>query len=252
MNLAKSAIQDKLSAFQASITFDKKLHKYFVDGVEFKSVTSRIADFKKPTDFSEIADRSAVNVDSKYFGMRSDEIKTLWEENGQKAREVGIIVHKLAELISANKMVNHLLKMPSRPSINNYHDMIRLFFHETESDVVGAEIIIFDSLHKTAGTVDLLTFNASDNSVDIWDWKTGNDIYLDNKFNNFLLPPLNGVPDTKFGTYSLQLSTYKVMLELLGIKVKGIKLIHLSEFDYKIIDCLNLEKEARMMLESNI
>jgi ATP-dependent exoDNAse (exonuclease V) beta subunit len=66
---------------------------------------------------------------------------------------------------------------------------------------------------KLAGSIDMVYENP-DGTLSIYDWKRAKEITKDNNWNKYALNPLiSKMPDTNFWHYSLQLNTYKHILE---------------------------------------
>lgn len=75
------------------------------------------------------------------------------------------------------------------------------------------EWMIYDEELKLAGSIDMVYEN-SDGTLSIYDWKRVKEIAKTNSFNKHALTEcINYVPDTNFWHYSLQLNTYKGILE---------------------------------------
>jgi ATP-dependent exoDNAse (exonuclease V) beta subunit len=75
------------------------------------------------------------------------------------------------------------------------------------------EWMIYDEELKLAGSIDMVYEN-SDGTLSIYDWKRVKEITKTNGFNKHAVTEcINYVPDTNFWHYSLQLNTYKTILE---------------------------------------
>lgn len=243
----KNGVIYKLLQHQKQISFDDGLHEYKVEGEKYESVTGRISFFESHVDFQEIADKLAKRNTQKYSGLNGDEIMAGWKINGDKAAAKGRAVHKAAELIAAGLID----EVEVTKEISGYIEQIIKFFIDNKVEPLLSEVIVYDKKAKVAGTIDLITIN-KDGSLSLWDWKTNKDeIKTTNKYNDFFNYPLAHVPSTKYGGYSLQLQTYKYMLEQIGFKVKDTNLIYITDSYYKIIPTLTLKEEAKIVLYHN-
>jgi ATP-dependent exoDNAse (exonuclease V) beta subunit len=66
---------------------------------------------------------------------------------------------------------------------------------------------------KLAGSIDMVYENP-DGTLSIYDWKRSKDITRINNFNKYALTEcISHMPDANFWHYSLQLNTYKAILE---------------------------------------
>lgn len=242
--MMKSAAIYKLLQHQKQISFDEGLHEYKVDGEKYESVTGRISFFESHVDFKEIAHSLAKRNTTKYSGMNGDEIMAEWKINGDKAAAKGRAVHKAAELIAAG-LIDEVV---STKETKGYIEQIIKFFVDNKVEPLLSEVVIYDKKAKVAGTIDLITIN-KDGTLSIWDWKTNKEeISTGNRHGDFFNYPLAHVPFTKYGGYSLQLQTYKYMLEQIGFKVRDTNLIYITDSYYKIIPTLSLKEEAKIVL----
>ena len=79
------------------ITFEEGPHIYTINGdSSFTSVTTFCHSHFEKFDADKIIDKMMASKkwpNSKYFGNTKDQIKTLWNNNGQKARTAGTKLH---------------------------------------------------------------------------------------------------------------------------------------------------------------
>ena len=79
-------------------------------------------------------------------------------------------------------------------------------------DIVGIEMIVFDTDLAIAGTIDLLAKSKKNGAYIIIDHKTNKDLGLNNPYDKFGLDPISHIPDTAFGHYTIQLNLYQYLL----------------------------------------
>lgn len=76
------------------------------------------------------------------------------------------------------------------------------------------EWMIYDEDIKISGSIDMVYENEEDGTLSIFDWKRCKQITKVNPYNKFAISPeFAEMPDSNFWHYSLQLNTYKVILE---------------------------------------
>ena len=104
---------------------------------------------------------------------------------------------------------------------------------------------------KLSGSIDMVYENP-DGTLMIYDWKRSKEISRINKFDKYAeIYSISHLPDSNFWHYSLQLNTYKVILEKkYGKKVTNLRLVRLhpncletNEDTYELIDVPILKKE---------
>ena len=112
------------------------------------------------------------------------------------------------------------------------------------------EWIIYNEDVKISGSIDMVYENP-DGTLSIYDWKRSKNITRINNFNKFALTPqICHLPDSNFWHYSLQLNTYKMILEeKYGKKISSLFLVRLhpdaEEKNYELIGLPDLTVEIR-------
>ena len=75
------------------------------------------------------------------------------------------------------------------------------------------EWMVYHEEYRLAGSIDMI-FENPDGTLQIYDWKRCKEIKKINAWNKFAITPeMDDLPDTNFWHYSLQLNTYKKILE---------------------------------------
>jgi ATP-dependent exoDNAse (exonuclease V) beta subunit len=116
------------------------------------------------------------------------------------------------------------------------------------------EWTIFHEDLKLAGSIDMVYENP-DGSLSIYDWKRSKNITRINPYNKFAITKsVCHVPDSNFWHYSLQLNTYKTILEQkYGQIVKELYLVRLhpeaEENSYELIALPILKREMNDLIE---
>lgn len=120
-----------------------------------------------------------------------------------KAALKGTYIHKAIHLY----LLGTLDESTIDPVIKPYFDSFKKFWEEQEAETWEAEHIVGSFLYGVAGTLDW--YGKIGESIEIWDWKTGKEVY-----------------DSSY----LQLEIYKKLLEIKykPIKVNSTKVLHIT------------------------
>ena len=208
----------------AHISFDEGPHIYTIDGdTGFMSVTtwnhSHFAHFDADAIIEKMMN-SRNWPDSKYFGQTPQQIKALWKKNGIEASKAGTKMHYDIECFYNDE------------EVEVDEDCVEFdYFLQFENDIGSklepyrTEWMVWDKELRLAGSIDMV-FRNEDGTLLIYDWKRCKDIKKENKFQSSITSCIDHLPDTNFWHYSLQLNTYKYMLEKnYGEKVVGMYLV---------------------------
>jgi ATP-dependent exoDNAse (exonuclease V) beta subunit len=131
--------------------------------------------------------------------------------------------------------------------INFIRDTPHLKPYRTEWTVYNEDV-------KIAGSIDMIYEN-DDGSLSIYDWKRAKNITRVNNFNEFAkTPQFCHMPNSNFWHYSVQLNTYKTILEQkYGKTVRDLYLVRLhpdaEELNYELIQLPNLGAEVRWLFD---
>ena len=205
------------------IHFDEGPHIYTIDGdSDFTSVTkwnhSHFGKFDADAIITKMMARNWTN--SKYFGQTREEIKAGWKKNGDEASKAGTKMHYDIECF-----YNDL-------EVEIDEDCVEFdYFMAFENDIGSklepyrTEWMVWDKELQMAGSIDMV-FRNDDGTLLIYDWKRCKNIKKDNRYQSSTTECINHLPDTNFWHYSLQLNTYKYILEKnYGEKVVGMYLV---------------------------
>ncbi len=259
-----------------NISFEEEGHKYTIHSdleSEYTSVTTWNHQFFPKFDADLIIDKMMKgknwNPKNKYWGMTKEEIKKMWSDNASAVSGAGTEMHYEIECF-----MNH-------PDLESYthKDLLEEYYKEAETceQLVEArkspewnyfikyleenpdlkpyrtEWTVYDEDMKLSGSIDMVYENP-DGTLMIYDWKRSKEISRINKFDQYAeIYSISHLPDSNFWHYSLQLNTYKVILEKkYGKKVTNLRLVRLhpncletNEDTYELIDVPILQKEMR-------
>lgn len=235
------------------ITFDEGPHIYTIKGDSgFTSVTTW-----NHSHFSHFDAEGTINrmmnspkwSQNKYYGKTKQEILDLWEANRIESSSAGTKLHYDIECFYNDQ-----------PSDNNsleygyFLNFQKDFAHLTP---YRTEWMVYDEELRLAGSIDMV-FKKDNGNLLIYDWKRCKEI---SKFSNFNKYSHNSIisdfPDTNFWHYSLQLNTYKAILEKsYGEKVDELYLVCLhpenKNKNYQRIKVPFLKNQVSELFEERI
>ena len=209
----------------AHISFDEGPHIYTIDGdSDYMSVTSwnstHFPKFDADSVISKMMD-SPRWPKSPYFGMTREEIKMKWKNDGTEASVAGTNMHYNIECF-----YNGI-------DVEDDGSLEWKYFREF-NEAVGknltpyrTEWMVWDKELRLAGSVDML-FENPDGTLQIYDWKRSKKVVKENKWASAIVDCISHLPDANFWKYSLQLNTYKWILEKnYGKKISNMFLVWL-------------------------
>tara|TARA_E500000178_G_C16960423_1_gene725721 strand:- start:554 stop:1315 length:762 start_codon:yes stop_codon:yes gene_type:complete len=231
------------------IVFDEEPHIYTIDGdSDYTSVTTWIhTHFEKFN--ADIVITKMMNGDkweqNKYYGMTRENIKDLWDKNRISSSTSGTKLHYDIECYYNNILVNN--NSIEYTYFKNFtNDYLHLYPYRTEW-------MIWDKELKLAGSIDMVYKN-NDETFSIYDWKRCKEIKkfsLTDKFSKTSC--IEHIPDSNYWHYSLQLNTYKFIIEKnYNKKIKEMYLLCLhpnnKNNNYKLIKVPDLTNEIKDLL----
>lgn len=277
----------------AFIQFFEIGHKYKItidptDTSNYTSVTTWVHKHFPKFDADKIIEKifksKSWGPDNKYWGMTASQIKAQWNANGQSASSCGTNLHENIETFMNLKTYEDVGSDNNIRPVNTHKDLYENYLNEIrflewhpkdtpetwktvewgyfidfvkdypELTPYRTEWTIFDEDLKLAGSIDMVYENREDNTLAIYDWKRCKEIVKTTAWNNYATEPLiKHIPDTNFWHYSLQLNTYKTILERkYGKKVTKLCLVrlHPDATGYELLDVPILEEEMAVLLPS--
>lgn len=189
------------------ITFDEGPHIYTIDGdSSFMSVTTWNHSHFAKFDSDKIIDKmmnSPKWPNNKYYGKTKQEIKDEWERNKVEASTAGTKMHYDIECYYNNNKVEN---------DSTEFSYFMKFHLSTQLKPYRTEWMVYDKELKLAGSIDMIYENP-DGTLDICDWKRCKEIKKHNPWQSATTACIEHLPDTNFWHYTLQLNTYKYLLE---------------------------------------
>jgi hypothetical protein len=244
----------------ARISFMESTHTYTVDGSSDKmmSCTGFIGKFYEHFDPDAVIAKMMKgrnwNPSNKYWGMKPDQIKKLWDDNGKEASEAGTRMHLDIEHYNNAEPVGNLAGDGYTPQ-DGAEWQYFLRFEEEHRKARGfepfrTEWLVFKEEIKLSGSIDMV-YKKPDGTLAIYDWKRAKDIKKDNPYQK-MFAPLCHLPDTNYWHYSLQLNIYRRMLqEKYGWVVSELALVvlHPNQESYEVIPLNLLDDEVEGMFQ---
>jgi len=259
----------------AVIKFYQRGHKYEITtdvGSKYTSVTTwchgHFPKFDADVVIKNIMGSKTWGPGHKYWGQTAQQIKDSWKQNGTSVADAGTNLHERIEhfmndgrftfdythkelyeiYISDNK---HKLGVESK----EWNYFINFVKDHPELKPYRTEWMIFDEDLKLAGSIDMVYEN-SDGTLSIYDWKRSKDISKVNTFNKFASNPLIcQFHDTNYWHYSLQLNTYRKILEnKYGKRVTKLCLVrlHPDADNYELLDVPLLDEELKALFDERV
>jgi ATP-dependent exoDNAse (exonuclease V) beta subunit len=208
----------------------------------------------------------------KYWGLTKQEIKNKWFNNGSAVSSAGTDLHERIELFLNNaECVTHndflvryettLLLMKDMiedkgwdKEVAEWKYFINFVRDNPTLKPYRTEWMIYDEDVRLAGSIDMVYEN-EDGTLSIYDWKRCKSINRINMYNKFALTPcISELHDTNFWHYTLQLNTYKHILERkYGKQVTNLYLVQLhpevEENNYVILPVPILTEQMNELFE---
>jgi len=235
-------------------------HKYFLDDKPLTSVTTLIHRYEE-----EFNEEYWSDIKSKEFNVSQNEIKYAWNFINKKATTKGSIIHDYTENIFLNKIFPYpKLYIENKFGYDVVYDeyektkrQVDRFYHMSKNRLIPikTEFIVFDREYMIGGMVDILFWNVKAQEFQIWDYKTNKNFTFESKTGENLTGKLYLLENCDLEKYSLQLSSYKYIIEKnTSIKLGKSYLVWFSHLNdnYEIIETKNREYYVKEMFEDNI
>lgn len=249
------------------IKFHDDVHKYYLGDKNLISVTTILHKYQEEFDSYYWS-----NIKKHELGMTQDEVLNYWKALNLKSQIKGSAVHNYIELLYNNKVYKYddavaleklgqenikILELKGEGKIKDEFEIVKTYVDNFYADSFGklipikTEFVVFDKEWEIAGMMDMLFWNVKKQCFQIWDWKTNKEINTQTKYNSKLKHVVSHLDDCEFEIYSLQLTTYKRILERnTNIKIDGCYIVWFNEVNdnYKIIECNDYSTEINMMM----
>jgi PD-(D/E)XK nuclease superfamily len=202
----------------AYVLFEPETHKYTIISTPGKidaiSVTELLGTMSQKFDLELLLEEryeiwQVPENQSKYYGMPKAEIRNLWLDKANEARELGKSFHSMIE-----EWCNGMNPVPHHSVLPEWQQFMK-FQQDEGLRPFRTEMQVWSEEHQLAGTIDCLSSN-DDGTFTLYDWKRSNDdLHRYKCWNRYLTGPLRHyhIPDNKRSHYCLQLNLYRVLLQ---------------------------------------
>lgn len=183
---------------------------------------------------------------SEYYGMTKAQIKAKWSANGKEASGAGTKMHLDIEYFYNGS--------PRENDSIEYRYFKEFYQKYADLKPYRTEWMVYDEELKFAGSIDMV-FENPDGTLQIYDWKRCKAITKINNWNKYSTTQvIDHLPDTNYWHYSLQLNTYKAILEKnYGKRVTDLYLVCLhpnnKNNSYQRIKVADLQDEVQNLFE---
>ena len=199
------------------LNFDADTHTYTLGSKTLRSVTTIVESCFPKFDADYWAIRKAPAL-----GITPEELKHQWEENANRARQLGTDMHERIEQYYLGHDYGD--DGDSYSMFRHFANAERLYPYRTEWRIYLEE-------YGVAGTLDFLE-RRPDRRFNIYDWKrskklidTNGHIICSNQYGKRGYHPVGHLDDCAYQHYALQVSIYRFILERrYGITISEMKL----------------------------
>lgn len=207
-----------------NISFEAESHTYTINGEKDKKYTSvttwnhsHFAHFDADAIITKMMS-SKTWEKSQYYGKTREEIKSGWDKSRDEAAESGTKMHYDIECYYNREPCNNEYKHNEYKQHKENDSIEYTYFKEfvkacSHLKPYRTEWMIYDEDLLLAGSIDMVYENP-DGSLMIYDWKRSKEIKKTDSFMKYALTEcISHIPDTNYWHYTLQLNTYKAILE---------------------------------------
>jgi len=235
----------ELSTFNFVTFYDKKHIYKFRDmpSVYPRSATSIIGNYKNVFD----SEYQSMKVAQKR-GVPQAQVLAEWAAASKESTDKGTLFHKYAEDYINNRVFpNNTAKVLKK----QFKSFYRQYVETGRLIPIVSEFVIGDKDLALAGMIDQLFLDPKTGTLHIFDWKTNKRIRRKSDFHAFFKAPISSLEECEYNIYSLQLSIYKYIFTRNTSLVFGDSFIvwfNENNADFELIKCVDLEKEAKMVI----
>lgn len=224
------------------VHFDAQNHIYDSgDGKRWLSGSAFAGRYKSEFNAPLIAGKMATK-----YGVDASEVIAMWELNRDASSTVGTAVHAALQLRGQYGELSRQVKDGSLESALTKNPIlspiVEAFFDGRDNEHALYEVFVADPVRAHCGLIDRLVIE--DDGLWVEDYKTNTDLAK----AETIKPPFKGlVPNTKLGSFILQLSFYSRILRTHGKTVKGLRVHHWTgaEWDTTEHEVVDLDEAFR-------
>jgi hypothetical protein len=203
----------------SKVQFKEDTHQYFNTDTnqEYSSVSKLLGLYKNKFDTDAVSKRIAERD-----GITQEEVLAKWDDQREYACSRGTDFHAALEMNIKYGEVD--------PEYKKVIEAFQLCVSRNVSEIskIHSEILCYNDTYKLAGTADIC-WEHPDGTFTIGDFKTNKRFRFISNYKNWLKPPVHHLMECEFNTYTLQLSLYGFMYEIMtGQKCRGLLILYLD------------------------
>ena len=205
-------IINNVKDFFKEINFNEETHTYTKDKKRLTPVSYILKNFVEEFDSDKMSALVAVKR-----GVSQSVILQEWEDNKNRACELGTSVHLFGEKYCRDRDL--------KPT-NGYEEAIVKWYKTVPHFIepLFLELQMFSDALGIAGTTDMIFYNKNTGKFSIRDYKTNADLFKNYKGKK-MLKPFDNLLDNPYNKYQLQLSLYQILFEQTGYEVESRALV---------------------------
>lgn len=205
-------IKENVINFFKDIRFNEDTHTYKINGKKLIPVSYILKNFVEEFDSDKMSGIVALKRN-----ITKEEVLKEWEDNKNRACELGTSVHLFGEKYCRNRDL--------KPT-NGYEEAI-VKWYSTKPDYIETtflELQMYSNSLGIAGTSDMVFYNTKTDKFKILDFKTNTDLFKNYKGKK-MLKPFDNLLDNPYNKYQLQLSLYQILFEQTGYEIESRALV---------------------------
>ena len=205
-------IINNVKDFFKEINFNEETHTYTKDKKRLTPVSYVLKNFVEEFDSDKMSALVAIKR-----GVSQSVILQEWEDNKNRACELGTKVHLFGELYCRDRSL--------KPT-NGYEEAIVKWYKTVPNFIepLFLELQMFSDALGIAGTADMIFYNKNTGKFSIRDYKTNVDLFKNYKGKK-MLKPFDNLLDNPYNKYQLQLSLYQILFEQTGYEIESRALV---------------------------
>ncbi len=230
-----------ISKIFKDLMFYDKDHTYTLFSDKLKSVSSIVKSFSPDIDFYKMALTTA-----KRRKVKVSVVLNEWEKSKVDGITLGKKIHLFGELYARN-----LVYLEDNDLLEPVYQELQLIKFLTDISknytIIGIEYMVYSTIYKYAGTIDLLLRNNKTGKFVIVDYKTNKQLH--NDYGDYMKLPFIYLSATNYNKYQLQLSLYTIPFEQLGFQVEDRWIVWLMRDEpYKLYRTNNFTEMLKSVL----
>ena len=211
------------------VVLDAATHVYSntTTGERYTSVTNFISQYKKPFDKDFWSKKIA-----KRDGVDQQTVLDAWKDITVAAQNRGTNVH----LVMERYIKEHYVEPGFEELVDSFVKRTNTVI-KSDSNVLS-ETVLYSHEHRIAGTADLIVENGD--IFHVMDFKTNKKFNFNSKYNEYFYQPIDYLQQCEFNTYTIQLSIYARLHEMMtGKRCGSLRVFYLREFQNRFWQEIN-------------